>query len=357
MRNRLSLIVVLFLITLTITLNLARIGETDLLVQSTQAQTLLLAKTDFANESTAVLANTVYRRPSNYYSSISPTGARGVNIAWEGGQSNVWYIEEQRGGEDAIIAGIIKNDLQAIEAGFKMFDWGFARQAADGSFPGTSDAFHSTSFFVQAVARSLLFIQQSPQAQKYSAQINRYKPLVRRAAQWMISPNVWTNGVKNNIPFTHRRFLVAAALGLTGKLTGDQQLVSFSRTFISDGVALQLANGVMPEKGGYDSSYQMVGLMYAERWACHFPNDTVTPKVVAMINKGLAWEKGRILPSGEINAAGNTRTGVVTDVTRTGQIKLIDHRSVIRGFGYWASATVDRNLEAIALKIAGFYYK
>ncbi|MEE3715563.1 hypothetical protein V2H45_02255 [Tumidithrix elongata RA019] len=354
MKVKWLLAIALFFLTLTLVIQGGKMGKVDLLVQSTQAQTV--TKTDFQNESTPFMASTLYRNPTTLFQPVAPSGAKGVNIKWENGQSQIWYIEEQKYGEELIIAGIINNNPTIIETGFKMFDWGFARQASDGSFPGTSDDFHSTSFFVQAVARSMLFIQQSPVSSKYSAQVAKYKPLVLRAARWMITPDIWTIGIKRNLPYTHRRYLVAAALGLTGKLTGDQELITYARTSLNDGISLQLSDGVNPEKGGYDSSYQMVGLVYAQRWVSYFPSDSITPKVITMINKGLNWEKGRILATGEISDVGNTRTGPGLDVNRTGNFKPVDNRFVVRGFAYWASATGNNTWQSIASRIASFYY-
>jgi hypothetical protein len=355
MRTKWLLKVTLFLLSLILVIQGGTIGNVDLFVQSSHAQTI--TTTDFANESTDLIANTVYRNPATIARPISSSGARGANIKWENRQSPNWFIEEQRGGEPLIISGILKNDPSAIELGFKVFDWGFARQAADGSFPGTSDDFHSTSFFVQAVSRSMLFIQQSPVASKYKARIDKYKPLVRRAARWMITPNMWAVGLKRNLPYTHRSYLVAAALGLTSKLTGDQELLSYSRQSLNNAILVQLANGVNPENGGFDTSYQMVGLMYAEMWVSYFPNDSMTPKVIAMINKGLAWGGTRILSTGEINTQGNTRTGNAQEITRSGNLKLSDHRSTLRGFAYWASATGVKKWEDLAKRVAKFYYQ
>ena len=79
-----------------------------------------------------------------------------------------WYIEEQRYGEDLIISGLMHDNTAAINAGFTAFNWGFAHQAADGSFAGTADPFHSTSFFVEGVAHACLLIEQSPYAHSTS---------------------------------------------------------------------------------------------------------------------------------------------------------------------------------------------
>lgn len=324
----------------------------------------LSQKTDFDHESTDLIANVLYRKPSSLYKLMAPSGANGGNASWERNQAKQWYIETQRYGEEAVIGGLIKNDPKAIEAGFKMFDWGFARQAADGSFLLTGDAFHSTSFFVAAVARTLLVIQQSPES-KYALEVARYKPLVHRAARWMISPDVWRKGIKKNEPYTHRCYLVAAALGLTGKLTGDRELINYAQRSIEDCLSLQLANGVNPEKGGYDSSYQMASVVYAQRWVTYFPDDYLTPRVVAMINKALVWEQTRILPTGKISSYGNTRTAG-QEQRRNGEVKMVDHRIVFRGFAYWASVTGDQKWDAMsdnkslrvyARQIAYYYYK
>ncbi|PSM47919.1 hypothetical protein C7Y66_17220 [Chroococcidiopsis sp. CCALA 051] len=312
-------------------------------------------RTDFHYESSHLISNYLYRRLSKSYNAISPSGAHSANIDWERHRTNKWYIEAQRYGEGLVIGGLVSNNPQAIQAGFKMFDWGFKQQAADGSFKGTGDPFHSTSFFVQAVAHSLLVIQQSPQANKYAAQVSRYKPLVRRAARWMISQDVWKQGIKRNQPYTHRRYAVAVALGLTSKLTGDAELMKYARQSLQEGLTLQRPNGINPEKGGHDSSYQMVGVVYAQRWVTYFPDDPLTPKVKTAIEKALAWQQTRISASGEISTQGNTRTAG-QETGRTGKVKAVDYNMVIRGFAYWAAVTQNSKWGAIAQKIAKFYY-
>lgn len=311
--------------------------------------------TDYECESSELITSLLYRRLNSFSDLMSPTGANGANVDWEKNQTDEWYIEVQRYGEGLIIGGLIKNDEKAIAAGFKMFDWGFARQSDDGGFAGTDDPFHSTAFFVQAVAHSLLAIQQSPQASKYADKVAHYKPLVHRAARWMISPEVWQKGIKHDKPYTHRRYLDAAALGLTGKLTGDRKLIDYARQLISDGLTLQRPDGVNPEKGGHDSSYQMVGVVYAQRWVTYFPEDDLTPKVETMVEKALAWVEKRVLVTGEISTEGNTRSAG-QESGRAGVIKKIDYKTAIRGFAYWAAVTQNSKWGAIAQKIAKFYY-
>ena len=57
-----------------------------------------------------------------------------------------------------------------------------------------------------------------------------------------------------------------------------------------------------------------------------------------MIERALAWEQTKILPTGEISSEGNTRSaGQETD--RSDKVKQVDYRSTIRGFAYWTSVT------------------
>src|SRR5689334_19355748 len=90
---------------------------------------------------------------------VGSDGAIGINSKWEHGQFPTWYIEQQRYASDLVIGGLLHQNTDAIDVGLRAFTWGFAHQARDGSFPGTGDAFHSTSFFVEAVAHSLLLLQ------------------------------------------------------------------------------------------------------------------------------------------------------------------------------------------------------
>jgi hypothetical protein len=309
--------------------------------------------TDYQIDSTNLIANTVYGHLE--WSQMATDGAYAVNARWEQGQASHWYIEEQRYGEELIIGGIIHNNTAAINAGFTMFNWGFAHQAADGSFAGTSDPFHSTSLFVEAVAHACLVIQESPDAALYASQVATYTPELYKAAQWMTSADVWSTGIGNNSPYTHRRYLVADALAFTSLLVGgDANLMADARYEIQDGLAQQWSNGVNPELGGYDSSYQTVGISFAELWSKYFPNESLTASVNQMITAGLAWEETMILSTGEISTVGDTRTG--KEIGPNGTVKTVDWKKAVTAFAYWFEMTGNHQYLADGQKIAQWYF-
>ena len=310
---------------------------------------------DFRTLSTNLVGNVAYGH-LKWDDQMASSGAWGVNANWEAGTSSKWYIELQRNGEPLIIDGVLHNNTDAIAAGFKAFDWGFKHQASDGSFAGTQDPFHSTSFFVEAVARASLVIKQSPYASQYQAKVDEYASKVHEAAQWMAKSDIWSNGIKNDAPYTHRRYLVAAGMGLTSRLVGgDSTLMNLARSQIQDGLSKQLDNGVNPEAGGYDSSYQAVGISYAQLWAMYFPRESTTPAVTSMVSKGLDWEHTRILSDGRISTDGNTRTGVETGTN--GSVKTIDWRTAVNAFAWEAKTTGSTQRQKDGQKIGEYYYK
>jgi PKD repeat protein len=310
--------------------------------------------TDFQLEAGAnLLAHTNYGHVD--WSKMAADGAYGVNAAWEQGTSSSWYIEEQRYGEDLISAGLIHNDTQAINAGLTMFNWGFARQAADGSFAGTGDPFHSASLFVEAAAHACLVLKLSPQAAQYASTISTYSKELYRAALWLTNSTVWSQGLTNDSPYTHRRYIVADALAFTSQLVGgDANLMADAHFEIQDGLSLQGPNGVNPEAGGYDSSYQTVGLSLAELWTTYLPSDSLTSAVTTMINNGLAWEQTMILTSGQVSTVGDTRTGI--ELTRSGAIKGVNWGDVLDAFGYWSAKTGNHQWETKGQLVAQYYY-
>ena len=91
---------------------------------------------------------------------VGSDGAVGVNASWEAGTSSAWYIELQRLGAQDITTGIEREDDSLIREGILIVNWGFAHEAADGSYTGTGDPFHSTAIFAESVAYATRQLQQ-----------------------------------------------------------------------------------------------------------------------------------------------------------------------------------------------------
>ena len=162
--------------------------------------------------------------------------------------------------------------------------------------------------------------------------LDRWVRSVHAAARWMARPDVWHAGLASDSPYTHRRFLVAAALGLTAKLTGDGSLARDAHAALLSGLGRQRRDGVFPELGGHDSSYQARGIAYAEQYLAWVP-DRSHAGLAGAIDRGIAWEQGRVRPSGQVLTVGNTRAnGVMRDHNG---VKRVVYPMVARALAWW----------------------
>jgi hypothetical protein len=308
---------------------------------------------DLAFETSPFMRRTAYRSVATMNRDVAPSGAYSpVNIEWEkNGKQGKWYIEQQRYGGDLVAGGLAVGDTDAIDRGLRIFAWGWAQQQPDGSFE-CPDTFHSTSLFVEAVAHALLLLEASPYKDRYAAASAAMKPKLLKAARWMTTPAAEERGKRNNAPYTHRRFLVACALGQTGVLMNDEALVKRSAPYVREGLALQDPAGFFPEKGGWDSSYNAVGLFLAQRYYAIVADDALRPDLYASLGKAAAWQKSRLLPDGTVSVEGNTRVNATPEKGRNGTPKKVAVGHVFRAFAYWARLSGDPSWEALGEKVA-----
>lgn len=291
---------------------------------------------DVRIEFNPVFDRILYAHPAALVRGVARDGANGVNALWEQGKGPGMFIEEQRHGEEAIIAGVVDHRSKLWELGVRELAWGFAHQGPAGNFPSTKDPFHSTSFFVESVGHAILVLRAAASdglavPRDLLDQVDSFVPRLHQAARWLASPSVWQAGLAGDAPYTHRRFLVASALGLTAVLTGDRLLARRAREVVELGLRTQRSDGVFPELDGFDSSYQARGIVYLEHclaWLPHMPGS-----LVRAIARGLTWERTRILPSGEVKIAGNTRAnGVMYDHNGP---KLVVYPMVASALAWW----------------------
>lgn len=287
------------------------------------------------------LARIIYSHPSALVGPVGRDGANGVNRDYERGTGAGMFIEEQRHGEEAILAGVALHNPRWWRIGLRELDWGFAHQGPEGNFPDTQDPFHSTSFFVEAVAHLTLVLRTAADSgitlpAHLLAHVAAFLPRLHAAARWMARAEVWRPGLAGDAPYAHRRFLVASALGLTAELTGDRLLRGRARQALELGLEAQRPDGIVPELGGYDSSYQARGLVYAEDYLAWVRRDPLGASLRTAIARGLAWERTRILRSGRVSTLGNTRAnGVMVDHNGP---KRVVYPMVARALGWWGLA-------------------
>ena len=135
---------------------------------------------------------------------------------------------------------------------------------------------------------------------------------------------------------------------MAGVLCDNQQLVEHSKDYIRDGCGLQDPSGFNPEKGGYDSSYHAVGLVFAERYYDFVADDDTKKELFKMLQAANRWLETRILPDGTIDSTGNTRTGFTQEKDRGGKYKKVSYAQTARTFYRWSLISGDSGYAKLA---------
>lgn len=176
-------------------------------------------------------------------------------------------------------------------------------------------------------ARGLVLLRDA-QPRQFAAVSGEFIPRLAAAAHWLIDPTVAAAGARHNAPFTHRRYILAAALGLTADLAGDATLADHAAHSAADGVARQRPDGTNPERDGFDANYQSAGLLFASRYYPACRDAALRTRLRAMLQRGLAVVDARIAESGDIDTTGSTRTGI--ESLRWGKIKTVNYMELVQ---------------------------
>jgi hypothetical protein len=95
---------------------------------------------------------------------------------------------------------------------------------------------------------------------------------------------------------------------------------------------------------------------FAGVWWLYFQDDPRTPAVKSFIDKGLAWEMSRVLPTGEVDKTGNSRVTGVGEAGRTGKPKDVDYPRVAHALGKWGFLSGNVEMRDVAKKVCHFRY-
>jgi hypothetical protein len=312
------------------------------------------ASADLSIETSQLVENVASTRKPT---SSAPDGAFGPNSDWEKGQAKSWNVAFQRVGESDVIYGIVTGQRRYINEGLRTFNWALSRQAANGSFPTASSTLYQYGMFVAAASRSMLMLQNSRYASDYRAQSARYSGQLHSAALYMASPAMLAQGATVDHRNTHRWYINALAFTLASRLSGDHSLMADADAQLTVALNRQRPNGVNPEDGGHDASYQALGIYEAEQWLVYERGDSLAGRVRAMVLKGLSWEASRISKSGQLTRKGDTRTDGQEISPFTSTTKGPSYITIVRALSYWAvrnrQSSYGRLARAVALRHLG----
>ena len=240
----------------------------------------------------------------------------------------------QRGSCRGVIAAVVAGDLARADRAWKGIGLAFSRQREDGGFeaavrPNGSSAqsggaaVETAYFFLQEVGRMVLVIRQSPHAGHFLERLDALMPRLRRACAFIMAGEA--SIIEKSSKAVNRVIIAAKAFGTCGRVLQDEALLGASRRLARHALTLRDADGVFIEHGGRDSSYNVVSIYFGQVLALHLE----MPWFESALGKAMEWQLGRIRPDGEVDVAGNTRTGVGKEPGFDGQPKKVNYNEVI----------------------------
>jgi hypothetical protein len=268
-----------------------------------------------------------------------------------------WYeAGMQRGGCRMLIGAVVSGDEKRADAAWRAIDATFAHQIDDGGFlsnlkpndtapPTKADRVETAFFFLQELGRAILIIQASPMEAHFHDRIQTLEPKLRRATAFLQSG---FDGIVLKCGHTANRLLIAAkAFGLCGVVLNDDALKASSAKLVEAALKRRDEDGVFIERGGRDSSYNAVSLLMGQVLLLYIPN----PELDAAMVKTMAWERTRIKDTGEVEVAGNTRTGVGREKGISGKPKEVNYPEVAQALCYFGMVHDDPSAIALAKKV------
>ena len=280
---------------------------------------------------------------------LTPSGAVGVNAAWERKEAPVFFIEQQRLGTEFIQAAGVGGRPEALAIGLGILEWGLARQGPQGDFPGCRDQFHSMEIFLEAFCRAALVLSET-QAGTWAGLKDRWTAAAQRCGEWMIDPKNLQAGLEINEPFVHRLWILAAALASAGAITNDARFNDVAGDLVGEAVQKQQANGINPERDGFDISYQSAGLLMAARFYAATSDAPSREATRAMLERGLAFVLTKEGEKGRLSLEGSTRVGV--EKHRTGVRKGVNYWELLQASVFTARITDRKDFFSFARRLA-----
>jgi len=218
--------------------------------------------------------------------------------------------EFQRGAMHFMIRSLMRNDRQGVETAWTAIDAAFAHQTENGGFSQHGAPLGGPSalaLWLASLDEAMLLLRESQFEPDFRQRIEQLIPKIHRAARWLAQPRYQNRLKRDDAEAPNRLLFDALAYGLSGLLADDPELQSIGRRFVDLAMEqFRPCDGVFLEKGGHDSSYQAVAARNLMLWTLYFPDE----KLGAQADQAARWLRDRVGPDGQVDVAGNTRTGL-----------------------------------------------
>jgi hypothetical protein len=298
------------------------------------------------------LATTVLGHMANPRT-IAESGASGTNVAYESGEPGPltrFDVADQRHCWQATARGIAEDDTRYIERGLKAIEYAFAYQEAAGNF-GESRWFETMGFLESAV-RSYALIEASKYRDDFLPELEKHLDGMKAATGWLVATKDEEFRADWELAPDYLNAVAGTAVTfeLMGRIAENEDWTQRGKEFIELILSNQWENGVFPEAGGYDSSYQAVTLWHLMIYLLHSRDEELNLRLRPALELGWEWELSRITSDGEVITDGNARTGPEGEIWR-GKRKVVNYPEVLMSLVYWSYVNDDEQIRDLADKV------
>lgn len=284
---------------------------------------------------------------------IKPGGAVGRN------EKKFTDVAAQREAIWAIRLGIATGNRDLIRRAIEALEYAFQHQDPKGYFRNSlgvnaKTAIGADAFFLHAFGHIYLLLSRSSYRDEVLPQLNSLESKLRLAMTWLKENE--TELYRQDSKTPNRLAFDGLAFLLNGVAFNETGWIETGKAFLKRALQGQRADGVFVEHGGHDSSYQAVSLLNLEI-AWFYLNDAndapFRGQIYRAIEKGIQWEKARILPTGEVRVEGNTRTGLGQEKF-FGKEKDVNYAEVALSLFYWSQIGDDAEAAGLADKVINY---
>lgn len=228
---------------------------------------------------------------------------------------------------DAVSVGVYRGDADLVERGLVGVDWGVGlevdgsgthlleRECGDSPVADSGRTHHSAQW-LEALGRTILLVESSPFADDHRDALARYRTRMQEIADLLVDEDNardWEEELlvddEGNM-FTHKAYMVAAGLGMTALLSDepDPRWARRAEELARRAIGNQRDDGVNPERGGHDVSYQMYGTWLAQLYHGTLAPGDLKDDLGEAIDRAIAWYDTRVDPvTGQVDITGSTR--------------------------------------------------
>jgi len=277
-------------------------------------------------------------------------GYNRINHRWD-------TAANQRSAMFYLMNAAVRGDAKTAEDAWRAVEVAFGQLQPDGSFNShyddgrpakREDCFGDNAFWLSHFNQAVLVLRASPLADRFRERIEKLRPQLRKAAEFLMEGRSHLKRADSGA--VNRIFIDAVAYGLSGVLLDDEAMKTTGRQAADFGLERQRDDGVFLEHKGADSSYQAVSIQFLQTFALYFPDKRYDEALA----RAAKWMLGRILPSGQVDVTGNTRTGLGQE-RLYGRPKGVNYNHVFMGLGLYGLRADDTAAVETAERTFKFY--